>query len=178
MPKRRVKRHHVTQPLNEPYRFIPLTQGQNAIVDATDFEWLNQWNWSALKSETGHFYAHRWSGARHISMHRLILGLYGKQMGDHENGNSLDNRRNNLRKCNPSQNVCNRVRRSDSSNPYKGIGPCNSGWRAYITKSGKRKHIGCFATAEEAAIAYNHVAKEMFGEFARLNQIVPPKPEP
>lgn len=43
--KRHVKRHEVVQPLNESYRLIPLTQGQNAIVDVNDFGRLSKWNW-------------------------------------------------------------------------------------------------------------------------------------
>jgi hypothetical protein len=35
-----MKRHSVVQPLDTSYRLIPLTQGQNAIVDAADFEEL------------------------------------------------------------------------------------------------------------------------------------------
>jgi hypothetical protein len=33
-----VKRHAVTQPLESSYRLLPLTRGQNAIVDAADYE--------------------------------------------------------------------------------------------------------------------------------------------
>lgn len=42
-------------------------------------------------------------------------------------------------------------------------------WRAMITKNGKPKHLGCFATEREAAEAYDHAARRQFGEFARLN---------
>ena len=39
-----VKRHDVVQPLDTSYRYIALTNHQNAIVDETDYEWLRQWN--------------------------------------------------------------------------------------------------------------------------------------
>lgn len=180
MPRKRssVKRHPVVQPQNESYRLIPLTQGKNAIVDIADFEWLNQWNWIAWKSLTGHFYARRWADGEHISMHRLILGLDDGEMGNHKNENSLDNRRENLRECDSSKNVCNRGLRSDNKTGYKGVYPCNSGWRARIRLNGKGFHIGCFRTPQEAAIAYNQAAERLFGEFAKINQIVPPEPDP
>ncbi len=58
MPKRRMKRHAVTQPLDPSYRLIPLTQHQNAIVDTADFDWLSQWNWHANLCDKG-FYVRR-----------------------------------------------------------------------------------------------------------------------
>lgn len=60
MPKRRMKRHAVTQPLDTDYRFIALTQNKNAIVDASDFESLNEFNWCAQWHQDSHkFYAVR-----------------------------------------------------------------------------------------------------------------------
>jgi hypothetical protein len=44
-------------------------------------------------------------------------------------------------------------------------------WTAQVqTKDCKRKWIGCFATPEEAAKAFDKVAKELYGEFCgKLN---------
>src|SRR6266705_3647435 len=89
-----VKRLPVAQPLDKPYRFIPLTQGQIAIVDAADFDWLNQWNWCAHNHPNGGFYAVRvdYSHGRKdfLYMHKVILNC--ECLGDHKNGNKLDNR--------------------------------------------------------------------------------------
>lgn len=38
-----------------------------------------------------------------------------------------------------------------------------------ITVNGKTKHIGCFATETEAAIAYDNAAVRFFGEHGSLN---------
>jgi hypothetical protein len=95
------KRHEVIQPLDTSYRLIPLTQNQTAIVDVSDYEYLNQWNWHAQYSKAVKgFYAVRWmEGGGTLQMSRAILGLqYGNPTeADHRSGNTLDNRRDNLR---------------------------------------------------------------------------------
>src|SRR5258706_13665947 len=82
MPKPRVVRHEVTQPLNESYRLIPLTQNQNAIVDVEDFEWLSQWYWMAMFSpEADTFYVIRRSnGKRSECIERSSSALRGKRL--------------------------------------------------------------------------------------------------
>jgi len=168
MPKNRVKRHAVTQPLDKPYRLIPLTQGQNAIVDTKDFDWLMRWNWQALWSRTTKsFYAHRWGN--HM-MHRAILKC-GPREGDHINHNTLDNRRENLRKCTHFQNTRNTKIRSDNSSGFKGVSfhKVTDKWAAYGCVQGKIKHLGLFDSREDAARAYDTYAKMFYGEFATLN---------
>src|ERR1039458_4364864 len=94
-----VKRHEVIQPPDPSVRLIPLTKGQNALVDAFNYEWLMQWNWQAhLSPHTKTFYATRWEGSikRSVAMHNIILGI--PRGGDHiHNGETLDNRVANLR---------------------------------------------------------------------------------
>src|ERR1700741_4140580 len=125
MPKgvypRRVKRHAVIQPLETDYRFIPLTRNQNAIVDAADFEWLSQWNWYAMWSKcTKSFYAARRGPCSSvIFMHRLIID--SEKLVDHKDHNTLDNRRENLRKCTYMQNSQNKRMRRNNRSGFKGV---------------------------------------------------------
>jgi hypothetical protein len=172
MPKCRVKRHAVTQPLDTSYRLIPLTQGQNAIVDADDYEWLNQWNWHAwLNSFTKSYYAVRkFSKERKtLYMANVILSCEFGEEGDHKNHDTLDNRRQNLRKCSHHQNTFNRRRPKSNTSGFKGVRRDYSSWQAYITISGKFIHLGCFDSTLDAARAYDEAAKKFHGEFAHLN---------
>jgi hypothetical protein len=169
MPKLHVRRHEVIQPLDQSYRLIPLTQGQNAIVDAADFEWLSQWNWYAHWSPgTKTFYAVR---NKSPNMHQLILGCGTDDDIDHKNNDTLDNRRNNLRKCTHGQNAANTKRRTKWG--YKGVvfypTARKHKWSARIVKDGKHIHLGMFLTVEEAAKAYDAAAKIYHGEFAQTN---------
>jgi|HubBroStandDraft_6_1064221.scaffolds.fasta_scaffold00134_37 hypothetical protein len=171
MPKRRMKRHSVTQPLNKSYRLIPLTKGQNAIVDARKFEHLSQWNWYASwNRDTKSFYARRTNEEhRHVWMHHVVLGISSKKRGDHKNHNTLDNRIDNLRKCTNSQNHQNQRKRENKK--YKGTTwhKVVKRWAATICSKRRRKHLGYFISEEAAARAYDAAASKLFGKFACLN---------
>jgi hypothetical protein len=175
----RVKRHAVTQPQDPSYRLIPLTKGQNAIVDTSDYDWLNQWNWYAEWNNKDRTFragrnGYRTGGlpASHILMHRVILDCKPGEEVDHEDRNPLNNRRKNLRKCTHSQNVCNASLSSGNKSGFKGVSKVSGAerWVAQIqTSAGKKKHVGYFYSPEEAARAYDKAAKEIHGEFAFLN---------
>jgi hypothetical protein len=172
MPKRRMRRHAVTQPLDESIRLIPLTQGQNAIVDAADFEWLNQWNWHAhWVPDTKSFVAGRDEHRKSIYMHRFITNCDPNKEVDHKDHNTLNNRRNNLRPCTHSQNTANAKKKRISAFPFKGINfyKRKNKWRVSIHFEKKRRYVGSFKTPEEAARAYDEAAIALFGEFAHLN---------
>ncbi len=52
-----------------------------------------------------------------------------------------------------------------------GVYPSGSRWRSTIQENGKWKHIGTFKTKEEAALAYNLVANEIYKKEALLNEV-------
>lgn len=94
---------------------------------------------------------------------------------DHVDRSPSNNRISNLRLASTAQNAMNKCHSSGSVSGFKGVSwkIDHAKWRACIEKqsAGKRIsiHIGYFATAEDAARAYDAKAKELFGEFALLN---------
>src|SRR5215472_16708878 len=165
MRKQRVHRHEVSQPLDQSYKLIPLTQGQNAKVSTEDFEWLNQWNWHACWDHRMKCFTvrrHNHAKPKSVTMARQILGCEDGELADHVNHDTLDNRRKNLRKASSQQNCFNRKPAIDNKSKYKGVTKNWNKWGAHIM--GKRI-IGNFSTPEEAAKAYDKKAKELFGEF-------------
>jgi hypothetical protein len=113
------------------------------------------------------------TGAMNISLHREIMGLRGFDGAyvDHVNGNRLDNRKSNLRLCNSTENSFNKSITSRNKTGYKGVSPYPSrgAFRVVISANRRYYHIGYFYCPLEAARAYDKAAKELHGEFARLN---------
>lgn len=106
-------------------------------------------------------------------LHRDILGCPEGQYIDHINGDTKDNRRSNLRVCSAHENGMNKKISSRNRSGYKGVywHKTSSKWIALIQVDKKRKHIGSYSEARDAAMAYNEAAKIHYGEFARLNEI-------
>lgn len=107
-------------------------------------------------------------------MHRDVMEkhlgrpLSSNERVDHIDGNGLNNSIENLRLCTPSQNAANRP--PIRGRKYKGLYKTrNNKWSAQITFNYKKISLGVYLTEIEAARAYNEKAKELFGEFARLN---------
>lgn len=145
---------------------IPLTQGKVALVDDEDYEWLTQWKWHY--SARGYAVRScREPKPQSVRMHRVIVGAEPSEEVDHINGDKLDNRRCNLRKCTHAENMRNMKFRDGVS--HKGIKRHKSKWAAQITVNGKHIYLGLFNTEVEAAKAYDAAAREHFAEFAKTN---------
>lgn len=157
-----------------------LTNGEFTIVDEEDYEFLRQWNWHPDK----HGYAYRReligklpNGNRkfkRILMHKVIMNRHICQEIDHKNGDVKNNSKNNLRPATHQQNMMNRRKNEECSSKYKGVYRLKrytNKWEAYVNFNSKKNYIGLFNDEITAAKAYNKLATELFGEFARLNQI-------
>ena len=105
-------------------------------------------------------------------LHQLLLpDVPAGYVVDHINGDRLDNRRCNLRIVTAHMNVINSKSRPNTSSKYKGVSfdTSRGKWISSIQVKGITKHIGRFASEEEAAKAYDKRAFELYGEYARLN---------
>ena len=97
-----------------------------------------------------------------------MTGRWGRPSIDHRDGDASNNRWNNLRRATRSQNNANRRRQRNNTSGYKGVYLCRSGrWGAAIQINGKSKHLGTFASPQEAHAAYVKAARKYQGEFAR-----------
>ena len=175
-----------------------------ALVDDEDYERVVE----AIRHKNGepgkwygHFttfgYCYAVNGDRRNAMHRVVMNAPKGMDVDHINHDTLDNRKENLRICNRSQNSSNRKLRCDAKSGFKGVYEVRERrskytskktgetkvhvrrpkkpWNAYVgdptTKYPRNKHInlGYYETAEEAARARDRKALEVHGEFAYLN---------
>lgn len=153
-------------------REIPLTQGKVALIDDEDYDRVSRFKWGAVESG-GIFYATRTeqkAGRKTTTrMHRFILSANAGDAVDHRDGDGLNNQKANLRLATALQNSRNQRRRADNRSGFKGVKANGTKWMARIRTKGDRIFIGNFSTKEDAARAYDAVARVLFGEFARLN---------
>lgn len=159
-------------------RIILLTQEQFAIVDASDYDWLMQWNWNALWSKNTKSYyarraAHKTKGeSTYSQMSRVIMGLtpFDDELVDHKSGITLDNRRDNLRLADYTKNMQNRRTNRTSKSQLKGVS-----WNekkglyvASIRVNGKSKQLGKGNDPYQLHLLYRTAARKAWGEFARF----------
>jgi hypothetical protein len=154
----------------------PKARGRVALVDDADYELAMSYRWQIYERarQNGNIngpYARtslpRRNGHRStLYLHTLLTGY---TQTDHRDGNGLNCQRYNMREATDAQNAQNRGVRSDSTSGYKGI--CldrpSGRWRASIGTP--RRHLGMFATPEEAAKAYDRAAREAWPDHCRLN---------
>lgn len=109
----------------------------------------------------------------HLLAWLYMAGEWPKSFIDHKDLNKHNNAWDNLREATKSQNMANVGLIKSNKSGLKGVSRYRAGeaygksWQASIGKDGKSKHLGHFATKEEAHAAYVAAAQNIFGEFAR-----------
>lgn len=154
---------------------IELTRGQFAVIDDEDWPTVQGYKWTANGSH-GSFYAM----ARFkvdVLMHRLLLGEDNpKILVDHADNDSLNNRRDNLRRCTHAENMRNSKVRSHSKSGVKNVSftKVNGSmqWVATVRLDGKR-HRRAFKTIEEAEAHAIALRATLHGAFAAPLRITP-----
>ena len=154
---------------------VPVSKDLVAVVDAVDYEAVSRHCWCPLRHKDHQrtiIYAQanievngEW---RRVTLHRFILSAPIGSTVDHKDGDGLNCRRGNMRLATHGQNMQNSsVRRGR----FKGVSwhkKANK-WVAQIMADCKHYYLGLFEREEHAAKAYDMAAKELHGEYAKLN---------
>lgn len=150
------KYNHVEQ-LMDGTTHIELTQGQWAIVDThvwnsradiREISWCARWDMKGNRFYVlGTLYIQ--GRGRCVSIHRMIRNVdEPKMMVDHLNGDTLDNRLNNLRVCSTKENQSNTKNHRSGRLLYATFH--RSRWQSKINFQKERYYLGSFSTELEA----------------------------
>ena len=110
-------------------------------------------------------------------IHRLIYIMHHGDIPegmviDHRDGDKTNNRIENLQAISHMNNSRKQKLHKQNKSGYRGCRKIGEGqYRAQISINGTNHYIGTFSTMDDAARAYNGVARIIYGEFAVLNKV-------
>jgi len=165
--------------MKQEYKLVPLSKDKFTIIDLEDFEKVKGFKW--YFSSRGYATSSQWrcfpknhANQYTLHMHRVIMNTPEGLLTDHINGDSLDNRKSNLRIVTNAQNLCNVKLTKKNTSGYKGVSWCKNSkhWRAKITFERKIFWLGGHKCPQEAAKAYDKAALKYFGEYAKTNEML------
>ncbi len=147
---------------------LKISKGMETLIDLEDYDRLKNDNllkWNAQKSSKRFYVSKNTSSNGKIYLHRYIMNCPDGFCIDHINGNSLDNRKSNLRICSFRENS-----RNVKKDSFKGVTKTrNKKWQAQIQHDGNHINLGVFSTEADAARAYDIAAAFLFKEYASFN---------
>lgn len=100
-------------------------------------------------------------------MHKVICSA---DVVDHIDNDPLHNTKQNLRASTKQRNALNRGRDKNNASGYKGVSfnRLRKKWSAHL-HAGSTVYIGLYATAIEAALAYDRAMTEWAGKYGQYN---------
>lgn len=165
--------------------FLPLSRMRHVdptlytLIDASDYDRVIGTTWSPRRNQFGWYVragSLRYLAAHHRLLHAFIMRVKPGEMIDHISGDTLDNRKQNLRVVTHAQNSQNMRRPTFPGKTSRFKGVCWSQyegkWHASIRADGMRHDLGMFNDETAAALAYDAAASELHGEYARTNAVM------
>ena len=137
-------------------------------IDKEDYEKVKKIKWYLTGNDKNKFgYLGNTKFGR---LHRFILDISDNEVVvDHRDGNTLNNRKSNLRICDQQKNCFNHKVHKRNLLQQKGVSKNKSGkYVARIGVNNKVIHLGTFATIEEAVEARYKAECEIHGEYSGL----------
>lgn len=153
-------------------REVVLTGGHVTLISDEDCDLVTAFRWTPapIPGQPHLYFRTTRKGVPPIKLHRLIAGAIPGEEVDHANGNTLDNRRENLRICTRTQNRRNSRKSKRNTSGYKGVHwhKLTRKWRARVRIGARVWELGLYANKQDAAQAYWNAAYICHGEFACL----------
>lgn len=150
---------------------VTLKNGRQFQIDEDDWDSVKHIKWNIHLMRKGYKYVYTFQktdkSRKMIYLHRMLMNCKNPMFVDHINGDTLDNRKSNLRVLTNRQNQWNQ-KRVRGFVPYKGVTFENGAYRSRIRINGKKKSLGRFKTAIEASNAYNQASLELHGSYSHI----------
>jgi hypothetical protein len=173
------------------YKIKLKNAAEPVLLDSQSYEWLSSDEWcvkidfinSLRKHSSGcAVFQKTWKKTDEtfktetIYLHKFLAEKFlastktaDKKLVGAINGDKLDCRIENL--AYRTRAVASRQRKSSSKTGYTGVYQEHNRYRAVISVHGKSHHLGMYDTAEEAAVVYNKVSRENYGDEGKVNKI-------
>lgn len=162
---------------NEEYATIVInseTYGiHKFIIDIDDVEKCSKHQWCVFNGGRVGYKGKAFYGASNINnkqtlLHRFLLDAKSGFVVDHVNGDTHDNRKQNLRICSKKLNCQNRrnINKNNTSG-HKGVtwNKATNCWMAYIHIDNKYKNLGYFQDIKDAIEARKNAEIKVYGEY-------------
>ncbi len=154
------------------YMICKDVKGLEFKFDKEDYNLIKDFTWNIAGQKKKYVVTHEKDSVHKLRLHVFLMSPPKGYIVDHINGDTLDNRKQNLRICTIQENNFNSSKKS-GANKYKGVYfyPKTNKYVTFIQYNKKQKNLGYYLTENDAARAYNKKAIELFGEYAKLNII-------
>lgn len=135
-------------------------ESYSSLVDASTIQLLMKevTRVYVLKNSKGHPYflvSPKTDTSKKVTLARFLTNTDNDMVVDYKNGNTLDNRLENLRVVSKSTDMRNRKYNSINKTGFRGVRKTNDKWAAIIC-------VGVFDTKEEAYKAYREAYEKLF----------------
>ena len=145
------------------------------IIDLDDYERVSQYHWGICKAQNYECDSYRILYVSNNTvglLHRFIVNAPKGKFVDHEDGDTFNNRKSNLRICTHYQNAKNRKRSSINKSGHKGV--ClvqypsgTQKWKAYACHKNKITNLGFFDDILDAIKAREDFENTYYQDFNR-----------
>ena len=137
------------------------------LVNGDELDKINNKHW--CKDKNGYWVTYDKNSKAIVKLHRLITNANKEDIIDHINGDTDDNRQENLRKVTIQQNCMNHKVRANNSSGCTGVSfkKSTGKWFAYIKYKRTIYWLGTYIEKQDAIKARKLAEEKYFGEFAR-----------